>query len=103
MRKYIVITGGPVCGLEFHGTFYTLTEANAWGKSNCDKSGYNIYELQSIKSIPTRQEMIKQLVQYEATNMTPAYMEEIFKEGFVGFTNDSDEQLIHAMKERGLL
>jgi hypothetical protein len=47
--------------------------------------------------------MIEMLVAYEMEEMTSDYLKQILKEGFIGFENDGHDQLIDAMKERGLL
>jgi hypothetical protein len=40
--KWIVITGNPLDGFRFHGTFETSTQACEYGHKNFEESGFDI-------------------------------------------------------------
>ena len=45
MNKFIVITGSPNDGFEYHGSFDTHSDANNWGLHYFSHSGFFISEL----------------------------------------------------------
>jgi hypothetical protein len=44
-EQWIVINGNPINGYTYYGTFDNAQDANYWGHSNFDESGFYITEI----------------------------------------------------------